>query len=115
MRMSLGAKKSHTGLSSISMPTEGSLRSRSSIALKVTRPCDTHAPHPEEVACPCMRPSRRMVASAGLAAILRDALRSPSGDRNAPQDEAGIFLPIPNGCARASQHRDLAAVEIDGG
>src|SRR5436190_23951003 len=41
-----------------------------------------------------MRPSRRMAASSGLAAILRDALRSPRGDRNAPQDEAGIFLAI---------------------
>src|SRR5262245_2812834 len=39
-----------------------------------------------------MRPSRRMAASAGLVSILRDALRSPTGDRNAPQAEGGIFL-----------------------
>jgi|SRR5215467_13847906 len=30
----------------------------------------------------------------GVASILRDALRSPSGDRNAPQDEVGIFVTI---------------------
>src|SRR5262245_59507444 len=36
--------------------------------------------------------SRRMATSSGLAAILRDALRSPSGDRNAPQDEGGILV-----------------------
>src|SRR5262249_44281195 len=38
--------------------------------------------------------SRRMAAGSGLAAILRDAMRSPSGDRIAPQDEVGIFLSV---------------------
>src|SRR5262249_369281 len=49
---------------------------------------------PEELACACMRPSRRMAVSSEPASILRDALRSPSGDRNAPQDEVGIFVTI---------------------
>src|SRR6266545_8343547 len=44
------------------------------------RSCGRHTlrPHPEEVACACMRPSRRMAASSELAPILRDALGSPS-------------------------------------
>src|ERR1700676_664637 len=77
-----------------------------------------YGPHPEELA---KQASRRMDATQGLAAILRDARKG-----RAPQDEVGVFRGVSDGiekprrtgysagaCHRARRRQDPVA-EYDG-
>ena len=50
----------------------------------------THQPHPEEVACACMRPSRRMATSSDSSPSFETHWGRQVGDPNAPQDEVGV-------------------------